>query len=97
MKTSVARSHAFNRALLPPAASFYRNEGLKLVGRGVWRSALCPFHNDKHPSLRVNIQGGAFRCFVCDASGGDVLAFYRQRTGAGFIEAAKALGAWEER
>jgi len=96
MKTSVARRHAFNRALLPSAASFYRSEGLKLVGRGAWRSALCPFHNDKHPSLRVNIQTGAFRCFVCDAYGGDVLAFHRLRTGAGFVEAAKALGAWED-
>jgi len=100
MKTSVARQArrpAFNKFLLPPATSFYRREGLKLVGRGVWRSALCPFHPDKHPSLRVNTSTGAFRCFVCDAHGGDVLAFYRLRTGMGFVEAAKALNAWEER
>lgn len=68
-----------------------------MVGRGAWRSALCPFHPDKHPSLRVNTNTGAFRCFVCDARGGDVLAFYRLRTGMGFVEAAKALNAWEER
>lgn len=100
MKTSVARQArrpAFNKSLLPPPALFYQREGLKLIGRGAWRSALCPFHNDKHPSLRVNIQTGAFRCFVCDAYGGDVLAFYRLHTGAGFVEAAKTLGAWEDR
>jgi hypothetical protein len=60
-------------ALLPPAAYFYHRE-LKLVGRGVCRPALCPFHSDKHPSLRVNTSTGAFRCFVWDAHGGDVLA-----------------------
>ncbi|RZU43460.1 CHC2 zinc finger domain-containing protein [Edaphobacter modestus] len=100
MKTSVtwhARRPAFNKSLLPPAASFYQREGLKLIGRGVWRSALCPFHPDRHPSLRLNVRTGAFRCFVCDARGGDVLAFHRLRTGMGFVEAAKVLGAWEGR
>lgn len=87
----------FNKALLPLALGFYRAEGLKLRGAGKWRSALCPFHNDHEPSLRVNIHTGAFRCFVCDAHGGDVLAFYRLRARVGFVEAAKRLGAWEER
>ncbi len=89
------RAPNFNKASLPPAASFYQREGLKLVGRGLWRSALCPFHPDKHPSLRVNIQTGGFRCMVCGVRGGDVLSFHRLRTGMGFIDAAKALGAWE--
>ena len=38
---------------------------------------------------------GAFRCMVCGAKGGDVLAFYMLRHGLRFIDAAKALGAWE--
>ena len=87
----------FNKALLPPAASYYQREGVKLRGSREWRLALCPFHNDRHPSLRVNVNSGAFRCFVCDARGGDVLAFHRLRTGMGFVEAAKALNAWEPR
>jgi hypothetical protein len=33
---------------------------------------------------------------VCGAHGGDVLAFHMQRHGLRFIEAAQALGAWEE-
>src|SRR5215469_6413713 len=94
-RTVAGQRGRFNCALLPPPESFYRREGLKLVGRGEWRDALCPFHPDKHPSLRVNRVTGAFRCFVCGAHGGDVLDFHRRRTGMGFVEAAKALNAWE--
>jgi hypothetical protein len=32
---------------------------------------------------------------ACGAAGGDVLAFHRRRHGMTFIEAARALGAWE--
>ena len=32
--------------------------------------ALCPFHNDHHPSLSFNVRKNTFRCFVCDAHGG---------------------------
>lgn len=32
-----------------------------------WHTALCVFHDDHHPSLRVN--GHGFRCFACGASG----------------------------
>jgi len=66
-----------------------------LTGRGEWRDALCPFHNDTRPSLRLRTDTGAFRCMVCGAHGGDVLAFHMQWYGLRFIEAAKALGAWE--
>lgn len=94
-RTVAGQRGRFNKALLPPAESFYRRAGLKLIGRGEWRDALCPFHSDKHPSLRVNRMSGAYRCFVCGARGGDVLDFHRRRTGLGFVEAAKALNAWE--
>jgi hypothetical protein len=32
---------------------------------------------------------------VCEAKGGDVLAFHMQRHGMGFVDACKALNAWE--
>ena len=86
---------AFNRDRMPQPAEFYVGQGIKLLGGGAWRSALCPFHNDKNPSLRVFLDTGAFRCMVCGAKGGDVLAFYMLRHGLRFIDAAKALGAWE--
>ena len=31
--------------------------------------ALCPFHNDRHPSLSFNVRKNTYRCFVCDAHG----------------------------
>ena len=34
--------------------------------------ALCPFHNDHHPSLSFNPRRNTFRCFVCDAHGGTI-------------------------
>lgn len=86
---------AFVPDRLPAPADFYANEGITLRGRGPWRDALCPFHPDTRPSLRVLLETGAFRCMACGARGGDVLAFYRLRHGVNFVEAAKALGAWE--
>lgn len=85
---------AFKRDRLPSPAEYYRGQGLKLTGGGAWKSAVCPFHNDTKPSLRVRIETGAFRCMVCCARGGDVLAFHMQLYGLQFIEAARALGAW---
>ncbi len=34
--------------------------------------ALCPFHNDHHPSLSFNVRRNTYRCFVCDAHGGTI-------------------------
>lgn len=85
----------FRRDRLPTPAEYYAAQGLVLTGRGEWRNALCPFHNDTHPSLRVRIETGAFRCMSCGANGGDVLDYHMRRHGLRFIEAAKALGAWE--
>jgi len=87
---------AFNRSLLPQPLEYYRDaNSMKLIGAGEWRSTLCPFHDDKAPSLRINTRNGAFKCMVCEAKGGDVLAFHMQRHGLPFVEACKALGAWE--
>lgn len=85
----------FKRNSLPNPAEYYTSQGLKLIGGGEWKNAVCPFHKDTRPSLRLRLDSGAFRCMVCGAHGGDVLAFHMQRYGLRFIEAAKALGAWE--
>ena len=34
--------------------------------------ALCPFHDDRHPSLSFRVSKNTFRCFVCGASGGPI-------------------------
>jgi hypothetical protein len=85
----------FNRHLLPSPSHYLKAQGLKLSGGGEWKSALCPFHNDTKPSLRLRLDSGAFRCMSCGAHGGDVLAFHMQRYNLKFTAAAKALGAWE--
>lgn len=33
---------------------------------------LCPFHNDKHPSLSFKVSKNTFKCFVCDAHGSTI-------------------------
>ncbi len=84
----------FRRERLPDPPAYFEAEGVRLSGRGAWRDAICPFHEDTRPSLRIHAETGAFKCMSCGASGGDVLSFHRRRHVMGFVEAAKALGAW---
>lgn len=43
---------------------------LALISTGPQRYKLvCPFHNDKNPSLHINDDMGTFHCFGCGASG----------------------------
>lgn len=86
----------FNRNLLPTPGEYYREQGLKLTGGGEWKSAICPFHGDKNPSLRLRLDSGGFRCMACGVHGGDVLAFHMQLHKLNFMSAARALGALEE-
>lgn len=88
---------SFDKAALPHPADYFTQQGLKLAGAGDWKNAICPFHDDTKPSLRVRLDTGGFRCMACGAHGGDVLAFHQQRYGMGFVDAAKQLGAWTRR
>lgn len=83
----------FDRRLLPSPDEYFRREGVNLRGGGLWRSALCPFHEDRSPSFRVNMRDGGFYCHGCGAAGGDVLAFHMRKHGFRFIDAARDLGA----
>ena len=93
-KCKMRSGKQFQRDLLPDALSYFEAEGLRLIGRGTWRTTRCVFHDDSRPSLSVNINTGGFKCHACGAHGGDVLAFHRQRHGLGFKDAAQALDAW---
>ena len=46
---------------------------VKKSGRGF--AAVCPFHDDHHPSLQIHPQKGIFKCFSC-GTGGDLITFY---------------------
>lgn len=87
----------FERDRLPDPLGYFSASGLRLYGRGRWRSTLCPFHRDTRPSLRINTETGAYRCMSCGAKGCDVLDFHRARHGLSFPQAARDLGAWGAR
>jgi hypothetical protein len=87
----------FDRGKLPDALAFYEGEGLQLKGppNAPWKTTECRIHGGSD-SMRVHVASGAFKCMNCGAAGGDVLAFQMQVHGLGFVQAAKALGAWLE-
>jgi DNA primase len=85
----------FNRSALQAPTNYYKKQGLKLIGGGEWKNAVCPFHADHRPSLRVRLDSGGFKCMACGAHGGDILAFHMQRYGLNFKQAAKDLGVWK--
>ena len=85
---------SFDKDALPSPISYYSSQGVNLIGKGLWVSALCPFHDDTVPSLRINTEKGAFKCMACGASGGDIIGFQMLRYGQNFIEACRTLGVW---
>ena len=89
------RKRGFDRRRLPTVADYYHPifGGLRFNASG-WAQVRCVFHEDRHASLSIHSERGAFRCFACDARGGDLLAFEMLHSGADFKSAARALGAW---
>jgi AAA domain/CHC2 zinc finger/Toprim-like len=72
--------------------TYYRSELESLTnGRGDDAKALCPFHEDKEPSLSINLKSGLFKCFGCNAQG-DVFHFYQKKHGCDFQAAVNELG-----
>ena len=86
---------AFDRNLLPDPTAYFEEQGLKLTGprRAKWKTSACNFHGSSD-SIRVNTSTGAWVCMSCGEKGGDVLAYEIASTGADFVAAAKAIGAW---
>ncbi|MBS0272628.1 MAG: hypothetical protein JSR85_08300 [Proteobacteria bacterium] len=74
---------------------FYISEGHAINPRKKteWKSGgLCPFHNDrKAGSFFISSLSGAFKCFSCGLSGGDVIAYTQQRHEISFVEACQKL------
>ena len=69
---------------VPDAAKRY---GIEANRHGMAR---CPFHDDRHPSLKLNPE--YYYCFGCGATG-DVIDFAARLFGLGVYEAAKKLAA----
>lgn len=52
--------------------------------------ALCPFHTDHDPSLKINKEKQIFNCFVCHTSG-DVFSFVQKYEKCSFEEAVRKV------
>src|ERR671919_742652 len=61
---------------------------LKKIGQNF--QGLCPFHDDKTPSLSVSPEKKIFRCFGCGASG-NAITFLRRHKNFPFPEAVRFL------
>ena len=64
--------------------------GIHLEKKGSSYMGLCPFHEDKNPSLSVDRTKGLFNCFGC-GEGGDVFDLVMKIKGIDFPEAYKFL------
>ena len=52
--------------------------------------ALCPFHEDHHPSMSFSVRRNTYRCFVCGASGGPI-DLVMKYLGKDFLDACRWL------
>lgn len=64
--------------------------GVELKKEGRDYVGLCPFHDDKTPSLRVTPGKGLWRCMSCEAAG-NVIQFVARKNGIAEKEAALRL------
>jgi DNA primase len=64
--------------------------GIALRAAGADHVGLCPFHEDRNPSLRVTAAKGLFRCPVCGATG-NVIQFVARKENLTDREAALKL------
>jgi hypothetical protein len=85
----------FDRDLVPGWPEYAQQQGMRLDGRGTWRTTRCDVHGGSD-SLRVNVESGGWACMNCLVRGGDTLSHYMQVNGSDFVSAARALGAWIE-
>ncbi len=77
--------------------SVIEGRGVKLSRKGKHLVGLCPFHDDREPSLVVSPDKQLWNCLgACKSnggkSGGDVFAFVAKADGVSFLEAMRKLG-----
>lgn len=59
-----------------------------------WAKVKCPFHDDKTPSMSINLKHGGFICRgECNTSG-NLIQFHMKLHKLNFVNACKALGVW---
>lgn len=80
---------------IDPYEFYLREQNLSGFGyrSGKWAVAgLCPFHDDKKSgSFQVNLTSGGFKCWSCNESGGDIIAFIIKRDHVSFLNALEYI------
>jgi DNA primase len=71
-------------------AAVVRSRGVALKAQGGDLVGLCPFHDDKNPSLHVTPGKGLWRCVSCQATG-NVIQFVQRFDGVSFRHAFELL------
>jgi hypothetical protein len=104
-KTQSKNNHTISRAAaeltlddhnLPSPTAYYSRVFLKLPVNRDWTKVICPFHDDNHPSLSINLKEGYFKCHSCGAKGGGIAKFHMMKNGLSFKETVQHLegGRW---
>lgn len=62
-------------------------------GKGAQRAILCPFHQERKASCKIDIERNLFKCFGCSAKG-NVLDFVAKREAVDLRAAALLLADW---
>lgn len=66
MENNSLTSQVVNQANIVNVINAY---GISLIKAGKSYKAICPFHNDKNPSMSVSPDKQIFKCFSCGTSG----------------------------
>ena len=92
-KTTNCRRQGFkelDRSKFPPPPTYYSCY-FKLPRQHGRVKVKCCFHDDRTPSLSIDLTDGWFNCFGCGAKGRDVLAFHMKKNQMGFKQACRDL------
>ena len=72
----------------PISSVIQRYISIKSQGRN--HVSVCPFHDDRNPSMLITDSRGMYKCFSCGA-GGDVIKFVQEYKHLDFKEALKEI------
>ena len=73
--------------MIPTLFDLMVEDGVKFRGGGVNRMCLCPFHDERTPSMSVNVDRGLYKCHGCNAEGNA----YNYLTRARKLQPAEAM------
>lgn len=63
---------------------------INVIKKGRSYVAVCPFHDDKNPSMMISKEKQIFKCFVC-GTGGNAITFIQKYENISFESAVKKL------